>query len=284
MSDNENSTKKPDTGHVWDDNLRELTNQPPRWWMISLYLSIAWIVVYFVLYPSIPLVSGYTKGIMGWTQIKEYKEDLQAVEEIRAPFENRMKTMSVTEILADNELSAYTVRSAKVLFGDRCSPCHGTGGAGNPGYPVLADDDWLYGGKIETIQQTITMGRKGAMPGFAATATEQEVTDLSKYVIALSKGGEHEAGKTLFMAKGCAGCHGMDAKGVQFMGSANLTDAIWRFSPGNEESVKYTITHGINNPADEKSRIAVMPTFKDQLSETEIKKLAIYVHKLGGGQ
>ena len=284
MSDKKNSTKAPDTGHVWDDNLRELTNQPPRWWMISLYLSVAWVIVYFILYPSIPLVSSYTKGVMGWTQIKEYKEDLSAIEQIRAPFENKLKTMSAAEILNDDELTAYTMRSAKVLFGDRCAPCHGTGGAGNPGYPVLADDDWLYGGKVETIQQTITMGRKGSMPGFAATATEQEINDLAKYVIALSNGGEHEAGKTLFVTKGCSGCHGMDAKGMQFMGSANLTDSIWRFTPGTEESVKYTITHGVNNPMDKESRIAVMPTFKDKLTETEIKKLAVYVHNLGGGQ
>ena len=39
MSDDKNSTAAPDTGHVWDGNLRELTNQPPRWWMITLYLS-----------------------------------------------------------------------------------------------------------------------------------------------------------------------------------------------------------------------------------------------------
>jgi len=278
------STKASDTGHIWDGNLRELTNQPPRWWMISLYISIGWVIVYFVLYPAIPLVSSYTKGIMGWTQMKEYKEDLNAIEEIRAPFENRLKTMSAAEILADDALSNYTVRSAKVLFGDRCSPCHGTGGAGNPGYPVLADDDWLYGGKIETIQQTITMGRKGSMPGFTKTATEQEIDDLTNYVMALSKGVEHEAGEKLFMSKGCGGCHGMDAKGMQFMGSANLTDAIWRFTPGNEESVKYTIKHGINNPMDEESRKSVMPSFKDQISETDIKKLAVYVYKLGGGQ
>ena len=98
MSDNSNqkqegnSTNAPDTGHVWDGNLRELTNQPPRWWMICFYIGIVWIIGYFILYPSIPLVNGYTKGVLGWTQIKEYQEDLKIVEEIRAPFENRIKT------------------------------------------------------------------------------------------------------------------------------------------------------------------------------------------------
>lgn len=284
MSDNKNSTNAPDTGHVWDDNLRELTNQPPKWWMNTLYLSGLFLVVYFVLYPSIPLVNGWTKGILGWTQMKRLNETVAEIEAVRAPFENKLKGMSAAAILADDELANYTVASAKVLFGDRCAPCHGTGGAGNPGYPVLADDDWLYGGNIDTIQQSITNGRHGMMPGFASSLDEQQLDDLAKHVIALSKGSEHAPGKELYNARGCMGCHGMEGKGMQMMGAANLTDAIWRFTPGTLESVKYTIQYGVNAPGAKETRNAEMPSFKQQISETDIKKLAVYVHKLGGGQ
>ena len=283
MSDKKNPTDVPDTGHLWDDNLRELTNQPPKWWMNTLYMSGAFIVIYFILYPSIPLVDGWTKGVLGWTQMKRLNETVAEIEEIRAPFENKLKGMSAAAILADDELSNYTVASAKVLFGDRCAPCHGAGGSGNPGYPVLADDDWLYGGSVDIIQQSITIGRNGMMPGFAAMLNEQQLDDLGKYVVAMSKGSEHAAGKELFMAQGCIGCHGMEGKGMQMMGAANLTDAIWRFAPGTEESVRYTISHGVNSGTKE-TRNAEMPSFQKQLTETEIKKLAVYVHKLGGGQ
>ena len=283
MNDEKSTTSAPDTGHVWDSNLRELTNQPPRWWMITLYLSGLFLVVYFVLFPSIPLATTYTKGILGWTQMKRLEASVQEIETVRAPYENRLKGMTAAAILADPELSNYTVRSAKVLFGDRCAPCHGTGGAGNPNYPVLADDDWLYGGSIDTIQETITGGRTGMMPGFGSMLSEQELNDLTQYVLALSKGGDHPAGKALFASKGCVGCHGMDAKGMQAMGAANLTDAIWRFTPGTEESVKYTIAHGVNS-GEKETRHAEMPSFKDKLSETDIKKLAVYVYKLGGGK
>jgi cytochrome c oxidase cbb3-type subunit 3 len=283
MSDKKNPTDVPDTGHLWDDNLRELTNQPPKWWMNTLYMSGAFIVIYFILYPSIPLVDGWTKGVLGWTQMKRLNETVAEIEEIRAPFENKLKGMSAAAILADDELSNYTVASAKVLFGDRCAPCHGAGGSGNPGYPVLADDDWLYGGSVDIIQQSITIGRNGMMPGFAAMLNEQQLDDLSQHVIAMSKGSEHAAGKELFMAQGCIGCHGMEGKGMQMMGAANLTDAIWRFAPGTEESVRYTINHGVNSGTKE-TRNAEMPSFQKQLTETEIKKLAVYVHKLGGGQ
>jgi cytochrome c oxidase cbb3-type subunit 3 len=284
MSDNKKSTAAPDTGHVWDGNLRELTNQPPRWWMITLYLSGIFMLVYFILYPSIPTFTGYTKGVLGWTQMKRYDETKAEIEAIRAPYEEKIKSMSVAEILGDKELVNYTQRSVKVLFGDRCAGCHGAGGAGNPGYPVLADDDWLFGGNIETIQQTITNGRKGMMPGFKSSLSEQELDDLAKHVIAMSKGSEHAPGKELFVNKGCVGCHGMDAKGMPMMGAANLADAVWRFTPVTEESVKYTIANGVNAPGATETRNAVMPAFGNQLSETDIKKLTVYVHQLGGGQ
>jgi len=166
MSDKKNPNDVPDTGHLWDDNLRELTNQPPKWWMNTLYLSGLFMVVYLILYPAIPLLNGATKGILGWTQMKRLNETVVEIEKIRAPYENKLKGMSATAILADDELSNYVIRSAKVLYGDRCAGCHGTGGSGNPGYPVLADDDWLYGGNVETIQQSIAAGRNGMMPGF----------------------------------------------------------------------------------------------------------------------
>jgi cytochrome c oxidase cbb3-type subunit 3 len=284
MSDNKNSTDAPDTGHVWDDNLRELTNQPPRWWIITFYLGAVFIIGYLVLYPSIPLVNGSTKGVLGWTQMKRLQASVEELDVIRKPFEDKLKGMSAQAVLDDRELSNYVVRSAKVLFGDRCAACHGTGGAGNPGYPILADDDWLFGGNIDTIQQTITNGRTGLMPAFKDNLTEQELDDLAKHILALSQGSEHAAGKELYNSKGCFGCHGMEAKGVEMMGGANFTDAIWRFAPGTEESIKYTITNGVNAPGNDATRIAIMPVFKEQLTETEIKKLAVYVHKLGGGQ
>jgi cytochrome c oxidase cbb3-type subunit 3 len=282
MNESKNPTRAPDTGHVWDSNLRELTNQPPRWWMITLYLSAAFVVVYVILYPAIPLVEGYTKGILGWTQMKRLNDSVADIEKVRAPYENRLKGMTPAAILADDDLVNYTVRSAKVLFGDRCAPCHGAGGAGNPGFPVLADDDWLFGGDIDTLVQSITGGREGMMPGFGAMISAQQIDTLTQHVLALSRGESGTAdGQALFVEQGCASCHGMDAKGMTVLGSANLSDGIWRFTPGTEVSIKYTIAHGVNDPGLRETRSAIMPAFGEQLSETDIKKLAVYVYKLG---
>jgi len=285
MSDDKNNPyDAPDTGHVWDGNIRELTNPPPRWWMISFHASWMFIVVYGLLYPMLPLVESHTKGLLGWTSIGEFKESQAELEVIRGPFEARLAKLDAAGILADRELATYTDASVKVLFGDRCAPCHGSGGQGNPGYPVLADDNWLYGGTVDKIVETITLGRRGMMPAHGARFSAEQIEDLVTYVSDLSQGKEHEAGKALFTGAGaCFACHGMDGKGNQLLGAPNLTDSLWRFG-GSPEAIRYTITHGVNDASDQETRDAVMPTFKETLAATEINKLAVYVHRFGGGQ
>ena len=319
MADNKNKPDQvTDTGHEWD-GIRELNNPCPRWWLNALYLSGLIVVVYFVLYPSLPLVNGSTKGLLGWTQIKEYKEELAKVEARRGPFEDKLAAMTVEEILADQAMLNYAIGSSKVLFGDNCAACHGMGGTPveGAGYPVLADDDWLYGGTINEIMMSIANGRNGMMPAHAKLLKAEEVDQLVQFVIDSSNGVKNEAGLALYNTKGCVACHGADAKGIKAMGSANFTDKIWRFS-GDEEQIRHTILHGVNAANDPKTRIAVMPQWSEKLAimiearqyaieegedpneidwddeldgdeaerltETEIKKLAVYVHQFGGGQ
>nr|VFJ59271.1 MAG: cytochrome c oxidase cbb3-type subunit 3 [Candidatus Kentron sp. FM]VFJ62250.1 MAG: cytochrome c oxidase cbb3-type subunit 3 [Candidatus Kentron sp. FM]VFK12454.1 MAG: cytochrome c oxidase cbb3-type subunit 3 [Candidatus Kentron sp. FM] len=289
MADRNPFPGENNTGHIWDDNIRELTNPPPGWWMIAFIASFLFVVGYSFLYPTWPGITGFTKGMLGWTSIKEYKEGMAEVDKVRDQFENRLSGLSAKQIIADKELSDYTLASAKVLFGDNCAACHGKNGQGNPGFPVLADDNWLYGGTIEKIQQTITMGRKGIMPAHAKSLSEPEIDTLANYAAGLSQGKGDPKGKNLFTQKGCFACHGMDAKGMQAMGSANLTDAIWRFVPEEGktavDSARRTITHGVNDGSDPNTRNAQMPSFKDRLGEDAIKKLAVFVHqKWGSGQ
>ncbi len=281
MSEKSNPYNVPDTGHVWDDNLRELTNDPPKWWMIGLHASWILVVIYTIIYPSWPWFGGAYKGMMSWTSIGEYKEDMKAIDAIRARYEEKLPGMSAAAILGDSELSQYVTKSAKVLFGDNCAACHGNNGAGNTDYPILADDDWLYGGKIDTIVQTITGGRQGVMPAKGgAQLTETEIDQLAQ---AISKGEPTTA--PAWQKGACFACHGMDGKGMQALGSANLTDHVWRFGKGSIDDIKYTITHGVNDPKDPATRNAVMPKFGGgKLSETDIKKLAVFVHQLGGGK
>ncbi|MBK1646228.1 cytochrome-c oxidase, cbb3-type subunit III [Thiocapsa imhoffii] len=303
MAENNPFPGENNTGHVWDDNLRELSNPPPRWWMIGFWLSLLFVVVYTTLYPSWPIGQQATPGLLGWTQIQEFERRVAQVEARRAPFEEQIANLSAEEIIADPGLLQYTLASAKVLYGDYCAACHGSGGQGNPSYPVLADDDWLYGGSIARIKESITNGRRGAMTAHADLLTEAEVDALSTWVVELAEGGEGSAeGWDLYRAKACNACHGEAADGVLAtlpdgeivtVGAANLTDGIWRFEPGGYESARHTILYGVNQQGVPQTRDAVMPAFGTvarvddvevrKLSPEDIKKLAIYVHQLGGG-
>lgn len=285
MSDKHDAGGVPTTGHVWDDDLGDLTNQPPKWWMLGLTASAIWCVVYFLYYPSIPVsnTNSFFKGIGGWTAISEMEADKSVVDEVRGKYEAKLKDMTPAAILADSELTEYVTRSGKVLFGDNCAACHGTNGVGTVDKqglfaPILNDDDWLFGGKIDDIHTSITGGRQAVMVAHKDTLSAAEIDTLANAVAA-----GKPTSTPLFADKGCTACHGADGKGMAAMGSANLTDGVWRFD-GSIEGIKYTIANGVN--AGPGSRVAVMPSFQaaGKLSDAEMKKLAVYVYKFGGGQ
>lgn len=282
MAEKHNPYEAKDTGHEWD-GIRELKNDPPRWWINAGLASIVFLIVYFVLYPAFPMLHSATTGVLGWTSHKEYAESLSEIQKMREPYEKKASSMTADQMLKNPEMKGYVEASTKALFGDNCAACHGSNGQGTPGFPILADDDWLYGGTLDKIQETITNGRQGNMPAHAKALSEQQISDVVKYVVGLPKGESYAAGKQVFTDAGCVGCHGDDAKGNQDVGSANLTDKICRFDC-SEAGIKYTVMHGVNQDDDAQTRKAIMPTFGGKLTESQIKELAVKVYLLGGGK
>lgn len=281
------------TGHFWDDegDIRELNNRPPRWYMWALYIGIIAIPLYVFYYPSIPWFGSHSKGSANWTQIVEYKEGMQQLEDYRqakfADEEALIAKSSLAEIVQNDNLRNYAVKTAKVLFGDNCAACHGANGQGNQGFPVLVDDDWLYGGTLQQINATITFGKKGNMPakGMLGNLNDAEMEKLADYVMDLSQGKANPAGKALYMKGMCMACHGPNGKPLAPT-AANLTDRIWRFKADDQRaSALRTIKHGVNKFGDTQTRHAEMPAFGKSgvIDATQLKKLVVYVHQLGGG-
>jgi len=273
------------TGHEWD-GLKELNNPLPRWWLWVFYVTVIWSIWYFVVYPAWPIPGGATEGTSGYTQFKELKESQSEIQERQAYYLERFDGASLEEIMNDEELYAFAMAGGASAFKDNCATCHGTGAAGSKGYPNLNDDDWLWGGKLNDIHQTLLHGiradnldtRISQMPAFGKDGllNREEVDAVVDYVLSLSDdhhSGDFELGAKIYKEQ-CASCHGDNAKGLKEFGAPNLTDKIWLYG-GDRESVFKTVYY---------ARAGMMPAWKDRLDENTIKQLTVYLHQLGGGQ
>ncbi|MTW18229.1 cytochrome-c oxidase, cbb3-type subunit III [Rhodoplanes serenus] len=275
------------TGHEWD-GIKELNNPLPRWWLWTFYASIVWAVLYWIAYPAWPLVSSYTSGLLGYSSRANVAADMAALQALRGEKGAALAKAELVDIEKDPALLAFARAQGRAAFGDNCAPCHGTGATGSKGYPNLNDDDWLWGGTLEAIHQTLQFGirsghanaRENLMPAFGKDGTlkKDEIVQVASYVRSLAglpvpQGVNLEAGKKLF-ADNCTVCHGDDAKGNPELGAPNLTDRIWLYG-SDQEAVVETITN---------SRAGVMPAWADRLDPVTVKALAVYVHTLGGGR
>jgi len=274
------------TGHEWD-GIKELNKPLPKWWLYVLYATIVWSIGYWIVYPAWPLVSGYTRGVIGYSQRAQVTESVQAAKAAQAGIGNLLAKASLAEIKADPRLLEFALAGGRTAFGDNCAPCHGRGAQGAKGFPNLNDDDWIWGGTADDIQQTISHGirngtadaRDSAMPRFGldGALTKAQITDTAEYVLSLSGKSTDQAavarGKPLF-AENCVACHNEDGKGNRELGAPNLADAIWLYG-ATKADVERSIETG---------RGGVMPSWVGRLDAATIKKVSIYVHSLGGGQ
>jgi len=285
-SEKDSFTGRETTGHEWD-GIRELDTPLPKWWLYIFYATVVFAVGYCILYPAIPLLRSHTTGLLGYTNRGALLESTRQAEAQQARFLDRIRAASLDDIRNNPELLAFAETGGRAAFNENCAPCHRSGGAGAKGYPNLADDDWLWGGTLAAIHQTITHGvrnadpdsRQSQMPRFGADniLTRQQISDVADYVLSLSgQPAPAEAvtrGAALF-AENCAACHGDQGKGNQEVGAKNLTDGIWLYG-GDKATLVETITNARNGS---------MPAWGARLDPTTIKMLAIYVHSLGGGQ
>ena len=274
------------TGHEWD-GIKELNRPMPRWWLYTYYVCILVAVGYWVVYPSWPGVTDYLKGTGGFSSRAEHEQDLLEQKQSRLAWSGKFASMNIDEIGNDQQLLDYAMAGGRIIFADNCAPCHGTAGSGMPGYPVLADDDWLWGGTRDAIHTTVSYGirsdhddsRDNTMPNFLGDEIleESQIADVSQYVLSFSGNSGDvaaaERGAAVFEEE-CSACHGEDARGLVELGGPNLSDGIWLY--GTDENA---ISAQIKTP-----KHGVMPAWSARLTDIEIKQVSLYVHSLGGGQ
>lgn len=296
MSDTSHTTAGPridqptgtqTVGHEWD-GIEELNTPLPRWWLLTFYASVLWAIAYVIAYPAWPMVSDYTRGLLGWSSRGELAAELAADKARRAPMMAAIAATPIESLPAQPRLMQAAVEGGKAAFKVHCVQCHGSGAAGSPGYPNLNDDDWLWGGDLTSLEYSILHGirnpdhaetRMSQMPAFGRDGILQpaQIDDVVAYVRTLGKLEKPSVasarGSALYTAN-CVVCHGPQGKGDRKLGAPNLTDGIWLYG-GDTGSLRNTIAN---------ARYGVMPRWGERLGEAQVRMLAAYVHSLGGGE
>ena len=254
------------TGHVWDEDLVELNNPLPRWWLYMFYITIAFAVGYLILYPGL----GSYQGLLGWTEVGQHEAEVKAAEAQVAPMYDKFLKQDIAALAQDKD----AMKTGERLFVNYCAVCHGSDARGARGFPNLRDDDWLYGGSPEAIKTTIMYGRNGMMPAWEGPlGGEQGVNDVANYVMSLSgRKVDEEAAKRggEKFAMFCAGCHMPDGSGNQALGAPRLNDGTWLYG-GSPKAIKTSIAKG---------RSGKMPAHAEFLGEAKVHVLAAYIFSL----
>jgi len=274
-------------GHEWD-GIEELNTPLPRWWLWTFYATIIWGIAYTIMFPAWPMVSRATAGVLGWSSRGQLEQQLAADHARRAPVIKAIGEIPIEQLPDNPQLMQAAIEGGQAAYRVNCVQCHGTGATGSKGYPNLNDDDWLWGGDLNSIEFTITHGarnpehrqtRMSQMPAFGRDRIlkDNEIDDLVSYVryVSHQQGASTSAkrGMALF-AQNCVACHGATATGDRQFGAPNLTDAIWLYG-GDEASIRKTIYD---------ARYGVMPRWGEKLDPATIKMLSAYVYSLGGGE
>ena len=253
------------TGHVWDEDLRELNNPLPRWWLGLFWITIVFSIGYLILYPGL----GRYSGVLGWSQEEQYEQEMA---QARAAFEERFgyfDELSLAELGNDPQ----AVEMGRNLYAHNCSTCHGSDARGARGYPNLTDDHWIWGEKPSQIEHSVVQGRRAAMPPWGDALGEDGVTRTAVYVQKLAGKPVDEtmatAGREKYM-QFCVSCHGPDGKGNPALGAPDLTAGVYTYG-GDLDTLRSTIRNGRNG---------VMPAQKPLIGETRARLAAAYILSL----
>jgi cytochrome c oxidase cbb3-type subunit 3 len=261
LDENTNST-----GHVWDEDLKELNNPMPRWWIVLFYITVLFGAGYLAYYPGLAAF----EGISQWSSRDQYHTERAKIQAVAAPLYAQYSNMSIEEIARDPNALGMGQR----LFLNNCAQCHGSDARGSKGFPNLTDSDWIHGGDTETIRLSIQKGRNGIMPPMIeAVGGTQEARAVAQYVLSLSGRSNNsvlaQLGRETYKNV-CAGCHGAEGKGNSLMGAPNLSDRIWLYG-GTEKAIVETIRNG---------RIGHMPAHEQLLTSEQIRVLTSYVWQM----
>jgi cytochrome c oxidase cbb3-type subunit 3 len=142
------------TGHVWDEDLREMNNPLPRWWVWLFIATVVFSAVYLAFYPGL----GSNEGTLKWTSAGQHQAEVDKARAAMAPLYAKFVSQPAEALAKDAQAMAIGER----LYANNCAGCHGADARGSKGFPNLTDRDWLGGdGSLDYIAKD----HQGRPPG-----------------------------------------------------------------------------------------------------------------------
>lgn len=275
------------TGHEWN-GIKELNSPVP--WAVWVFIAVTHVfaVVYWILMPTWPLLTTYTKGLLRHDDRREVQASVQQAANDRLNWTGKIAQESYQSNLADNALMTKVRETGRTLFGDNCAACHGREARGARRFPDLTTEHWLWGGSPEAVAETIRVGINSPHPqsrvsqmlafGRDGMLERGAIDNVVAYVRSLSGTAPSDLSKetvaagAIIFSETCASCHGPAGKGNPDVGAPDLTSGRWIY--GNEVESIYTTVWG--------GRRGYMPGWEGRLSETDRKILVLYLIDLRG--
>jgi cytochrome c oxidase cbb3-type subunit 3 len=155
------------------DGIRELDNDPPRWFMYLFYITVFFSVIYIFHFHIFK---------QGAFQDQEYTEEVAAAQ---AALQSNQNAAPETDMVAFTD--AENLAAGKAIFTQKlCATCHGNLGEGNAIGPNITDEFWINGGSYKQIINVITIGvpAKGMTP-FKDQLTAEQIKQAGSYVMSL---------------------------------------------------------------------------------------------------
>jgi len=157
------------------DGIRELDNVLPPWWVYLFYATIIFSVVYLVRFH---IVGDYDQKL-------EYEQEVAtakiAIEAYKKTAKNLVDVNTV-EVLTD----ASDLRAGEKIFTANCAVCHMADGGGGIG-PNLTDENWILGGGIKNVFNTISEGGRDGkgMIAWKQTLKPAQMAQVASYVLTM---------------------------------------------------------------------------------------------------
>ena len=165
------STTDPHHEEHADGIVEDREKAPPVYFTILFYGLIIWGVAFMSFY----LLSG-------WSSDAEFQEKM-AAHKGEAPTQQQAATTPGTTPAPPAAEAPVAVAGGQELYAKHCAGCHGAEGKGAFG-PDLSGE-YKYGKTDMAVEESISYGRPGNMPGFEKKLSSEQIKTLTDYILSL---------------------------------------------------------------------------------------------------